>query len=53
VPLLRHVTWTRDHSLIALQLPHPPLRRVIGMLESDRQPSITEVVRQQLLQDLK
>jgi DNA-binding transcriptional LysR family regulator len=53
VPLLRHVTWTRDHSLIALQLPHPPLRRVIGMLESDRQPSITEVVRQQLLQALK
>jgi DNA-binding transcriptional LysR family regulator len=52
VPLLKHVAWTRDHSLIALQLPYGPLKRVIGMLENDRQLEITAVVRQKLLQTL-
>ncbi|CAN7765950.1 LysR substrate-binding domain-containing protein [Caballeronia sp. LjRoot34] len=46
VPLLKHVAWTRDHSLIALQLPYRPLKRVIGILESDRQFEIMAVVRQ-------
>ena len=52
LPLLKHVAWTRDHSLIALQLPYGPLKRVIGILENDRQLEITAVVRQKLLQAL-
>ncbi|WP_213768067.1 LysR substrate-binding domain-containing protein [Caballeronia sp. dw_19] len=52
VPLFKHVAWTRDHSLIALQLPYGPLKRVIGILENDRQLDITAVVRQKLLQVL-
>jgi len=52
LPLLKHVAWTRDRSLIALQLPYGPLKRVIGMLENDRQLEITAVVRQKLLQAL-
>jgi DNA-binding transcriptional LysR family regulator len=53
VPLLKHIAWDRDRSLIALQLPYGPLKRVIGMLESERQPDITAIVRQKLLQTLK
>ena len=52
VPLLKHVPWTRERALIALRLPHRPLRRVIGMLEGERQPNITAALRQQLLQTL-
>ena len=52
VPLLKHVAWTRDHSLIALQLPYGPLKRVIGIFENERQLEITAVVRQKLLQAL-
>jgi DNA-binding transcriptional LysR family regulator len=52
LPLLKHVAWTRDRSLIALQLPYGPLKRVIGILENDRQLEITAVVRQKLLQAL-
>ncbi|KLU24199.1 hypothetical protein EOS_21030 [Caballeronia mineralivorans PML1(12)] len=53
VPLLKHVAWARDHSLVALQLPYGPLKRVIGILENERQLEITAVVRQTLLQSLE
>ena len=50
VPLLKHVAWTRERSVVALPLPFRPAARVIGMLESGRHPGITAAVRQQLLQ---
>lgn len=50
VPLLKHVAWARDRSIVPLALPHRPPARIVGMVESGSHPAITGAVRQQLLQ---
>ncbi|WP_133645454.1 LysR family transcriptional regulator [Paraburkholderia flava] len=50
VPLLKHVAWARDRSVVPLALPHRPPARIVGMVESGSHPAITGAVRQQLLQ---
>jgi DNA-binding transcriptional LysR family regulator len=53
LPLLKHADWMRDPSLAVLPLPYRAPPRVIGIVESDRQPRITTAVRQLLLQSLQ
>lgn len=53
LPLLKHADWMRDPSLVVLPLPYRAPARVIGMIESDRQPRITAAVRELLLQSLR
>lgn len=52
LPLLKHAGWMRDPTLAVLPLPYRAPARVIGMIESERQPHMTAAVRQLLLQSL-
>ncbi|WP_144138328.1 LysR family transcriptional regulator [Paraburkholderia sp. BCC1884] len=51
-PKLRHIDWTRETSLIALELPKGTPARQIGLLENMLQPTKTTLLREQLLRAL-